>query len=309
MNQPEVFVVEELPATLEGQRLDRVISLLTDISRNMASEIIKNGEAKVDDKPITKPSTRLVAGCKLNISVPFIEEKLAVEENILIDVIYSDEHIIVIDKAPGLVVHPGAGNNSGTLVNGLLAQFPEIINIGEPHRPGIVHRLDKDTSGLIVVARSQSAYEWLKLQLSERHVERTYLSVVQGVVQSSNGLIDAPLGRSLKDPTKRDVVASGKSARTRYSLLDSTEKYSLLECKLETGRTHQIRVHMSSIGHPVLGDTKYGAKDTDLLDRFFLHAKSLSFIHPETGESVSFESKLPEDLTSALTSLGLKYDE
>ncbi len=191
------------------------------------------------------------------------------------------------------------------MVNGLLARFPEIARVGDPHRPGIVHRLDKGTSGLLAVARSQAGYEGLVAQLSARTVARAYDTLVWGVPGSSQGMVDAPIGRSRRDPTRMSVASNGRDARTRYEVVTSRfsepDAASRLTCRLETGRTHQIRVHLSAIGHPVVGDHRYGgARKHVAVDRPFLHATHLGFTHPVTGEELSFDSPLPPDLVAAL---------
>jgi 23S rRNA pseudouridine1911/1915/1917 synthase len=204
------------------------------------------------------------------------------------------------------VVHPGAGHSSGTLVNGLLARYPDLAAVGDEYRPGVVHRLDRDTSGLLVVARSPRAYESLVEQLTSREVERMYIALVWGKLASPRGLIDAPIGRSEARRTRMAVRDTGKPARTSYEVQREfdTPTCSLLECRLETGRTHQIRVHLAAIGHPVVGDATYGGSRQPLtLDRPFLHAAVLAFEHPTTGESMRFEEQLPEELASVLARL------
>jgi len=218
--------------------------------------------------------------------------------------------VLVVDKQAHLVVHPGSGVRGATLVNGLLAMVPEIESVGEPDRPGIVHRLDKGTSGLLMVARTDLAYESLVRQLAMRTVLRVYQSVVHGLVEAESGLIDAPLGRSPRDATRRAVVADGRPARTRYEVLDrlSGADCSVVACRLETGRTHQIRAHLSAIGHPVVGDDRYGGRAVAGLDRPFLHAAELGFEHPDSGELLQFASALPADLSSTLEQLRLVPD-
>jgi 23S rRNA pseudouridine1911/1915/1917 synthase len=217
-------------------------------------------------------------------------------------VVYDDEHVIVVDKPAGLVVHPGAGNPTGTLVNGLLVNYPELAAVGESHRPGIVHRLDIGTSGLMVVARTVRAYQSLVYALAQRDVTRVYRTMVWGHLANPNGVIDAPIGRDHRDPMRMAVVVDGKSARTRYQVLvaytDPAEASSL-ECRLESGRTHQIRVHLAAIGHPVVGDGTYGGiRHGITTPRPFLHAAELAFIHPSSNEPMSFSSPLPDDLAA-----------
>lgn len=222
-------------------------------------------------------------------------------------VAHVDDHIVVVDKPAGLVVHPGAGNETGTLVNGLLAQFPELTAVGELERPGIVHRLDAGSSGLLVVARTPAAAEALIAQFADHSATRVYRALVWGHPDALHGVIDAPIGRSRRDPMRMAVVADGRWARTEYRVLleyDRPAELSLLECRLETGRTHQIRVHLSSINHPLVGDPIYGQRRPTLqVKRPFLHAAELSFDHPATGERVTFTSDLADDLAARLTTL------
>ena len=228
-------------------------------------------------------------------------------EPIPLDVRYEDAGIIVLNKPAGLVVHPGAGHADGTLVNGLLARFPDLANAGDPARPGIVHRLDRDTSGLMVVARSPEAYESLVQSLGERVVERRYAALVWGHFDAKRGMVDAPIGRSMRRRTRMAVREGGREARTGYNVeAEWTDpELSLLECKLETGRTHQIRVHLAAIGHAVLGDSVYGGyRDSLPLDRPFLHAMSLAFVHPVSGEELAFREPLPPELEAVLERLG-----
>jgi 23S rRNA pseudouridine1911/1915/1917 synthase len=226
-----------------------------------------------------------------------------------VDVVWSDELVVVVNKPAGLVVHPGAGNRTGTLVQGLLARFPDLGElVDQADRPGIVHRLDKGTSGLLMVARTAQAHASLVGQLARRQVGREYLALVTGDVDGDAGLIDAPLGRAERDPTRIRIQAGGRDARTRYQVedrFDHPQPLTLLRCRLETGRTHQIRVHLASIGHPVFGDKRYaGASGSDWSplppQRPFLHAAVLAFDHPTSGERLSFSVPMPEDLLSVL---------
>ena len=224
------------------------------------------------------------------------------EPDVSFQVVYEDEAVAVVDKPAGLVVHPGAGHGHGTLVGGLLARFPDLSDlvasgVCAPDRPGIVHRLDKGTSGLLAVARTADAYRGLVHQLSERTMERRYVALVTGDVAADQGEVDAPIGRSARTPTKMAVSASGKPARTAYRVIERWEHSTLLELSLQSGRTHQIRVHMAAIGHPVVGDARYGKPDRLLgPGRFFLHAFRLAFDHPVSGERVELTSPLPRDL-------------
>lgn len=300
---------EEVPAALDGQRVDRVVAMLTGCSRAEASQLVADGAVRVDDQVVTRGADRLDQGAVVVIAVP---EAVAgsgpePEPDVDVPVVHVDDAVIVVDKPPGLVVHPGAGHERGTMVAGLLARYPDLAGVGEVERPGVVHRLDQGTSGLLVVARTPEAYRSLVAQLAERRVERRYQALVWGHPESPRGLIDAPLGRSPRHPTKMAVVADGREARTRYEVVrrftDPVE-VALLSCRLETGRTHQIRVHLSAIGHPVVGDDRYdGVRQSLPMARPFLHAEHLGFRHPLTGDHVSFEAPLPEDLATVLTAL------
>jgi 23S rRNA pseudouridine1911/1915/1917 synthase len=253
-------------------------------------------------------SARVSAGDVIDVVLaPAPEHSLTPDPDVAFPVVYEDASIAVIDKPAGLIVHPGAGRATGTLVHGLVARYPEIAAVGERDRPGIVHRLDGGTSGLMVVARTEEARLALVDALSRRDVARQYRALAWGTVKGEDGLIDAPLGRSTHERTKMAVVADGREARTRYRVVQrftSPSPLTLLECRLETGRTHQIRVHLASIRHPVVGDTRYGRARPGLdCPRPFLHAERLAFDHPVSGESMEFESALPADLVEVLARL------
>ena len=263
----------------------------------------------VDGATSSSGKVRLSEGqeiCADPTKIP-VEQPPLPDDSVEFGVIYEDDDIIVIDKPAGLVVHPGAGNPDQTLVNGLLARYPEIAGVGEQIRSGIVHRLDAGSSGLLVVARTQRAADILMEQFASHRATRAYLALVWGHPEAPHGVIDAPIGRSRRDPLRMAVVADGRPSRTEYQLLDrfdSPADLSLLQCNLETGRTHQIRVHLSSINHPLVGDPVYGQRRPKLqLDRPFLHAVELVLDHPATGESVTFRSELAEDLASRLSTL------
>ncbi len=258
-------------------------------------------------------SARVRPGQLIAIDGVLAPPELAAESDpdVPVEVVFSDDHVIVVDKAPGQVVHPGAGNRTGTMVHGLLARFPEIAAVGEPDRPGVVHRLDKGTSGVLVVARTAAALESLTGQLAERTVDRRYGALVHGRPDADRGIIDAPLGRSDRDPTRITVRDDGRPARTSYVVEASWSDpaVSLVTCVLETGRTPQIRVHMAAIGHPVVGDGKYGGARQDLgLDRPALHAAELAFDHPATGKRVAFSSPWPDDLRLVVGRFGEPAD-
>jgi 23S rRNA pseudouridine1911/1915/1917 synthase len=297
---------EEVPASLGGERIDRVVAMLTGISRTEASELVKAGGVRVDGATATRGADRLEVGARVAIDVP---EVVAVprpepDPSVEVPVVFADEHLAVIDKPADLVVHPGAGHVDGTLVGGLLARWPEVADVGQADRPGIVHRLDRGTSGLLVVARSTEAYDGLVDQLGRRAVERRYRALVWGHPESPRGLIDAPIGRSPRHPTKMAVTTNGKEARTRYEVderFTEPSPLSLVTCRLETGRTHQIRVHLAAIGHAVVGDDRYhGVRQSLPMDRPFLHAEHLAFVHPVTGEALAFDSPMPADLLAVL---------
>ena len=301
---------EEIPAALEGERLDRVVAMLTGLSRGTVADLIESGAVRVAGRAVTKPSRKLERGDVVEADVPdaVVEGPCPPDPSVDVPVVWSDDHVIVVDKPAGLVVHPGAGHASGTVVQGLLARFPELADVGDPLRPGVVHRLDRGTSGLLMVARSEVAYASLVSQLAERSASRTYLALVWGHLDAPSGVIDAPIGRAQRDRTRMAVSAAGREARTRYDVrhaYSSPADVTLIECTLETGRTHQIRVHLGAIGHAVVGDERYKGRRAVLqLDRPFLHACRLAFDHPVTGERLSFTSPLPADLEAVLARLG-----
>ena len=301
---------EVVPAAVEGERLDRVVSLLTGLPRARAAELVADGSVSLDGRPATARAARVVAGSTLEVEVPDEEaadDAVRPDPSVEVPLVHVDDAVLVVDKPPELVVHPGAGHRDGTLAAGLLARFPELAEVGEPDRPGIVHRLDRGTSGLLVVARTPAAYDDLVAQLAARTVERRYVALVLGVPEPRAGVVDAPIGRSTRDPTRMAVAATGRPARTHYRVEAAFEEpvpTARLTCRLETGRTHQVRVHLAAIGHPVVGDARYGGDRPSLrAPRPFLHAERLGFRHPATGEAVTFESPLPGDLEEVLSTL------
>ncbi len=303
-------ITETIPEGLAGERIDRVVAMLSSCSRAEAAELIEAGEVLVGGTPATANSTKVRLGDTVSIEVPdrAAAARVTAESGIEFAVVYEDEHLIVIDKPAGLVVHPGAGHRTGTLVHGLLARYPEIEGVGaDEGRPGIVHRLDKGTTGLLLVARTQEAHAALVAALAARTVHRRYRTLVWGHVAAATGLIDAPIGRSTREPTRMGVVVRGKEARTRYEVLTTyvdPVEVTQLACTLETGRTHQIRVHLRSIGHPVVGDVRYdGARQSLPMDRPFLHAEVLELEHPITRAALRLESPLPDDLAAVLARL------
>ena len=302
---------EVIPEALDGERLDRVVAMVTGASRAEASELVASSRVRVGGDVVTARAHRVHAGDVVGVEVApagdATGDRLAPEADVAVDVVYADDDLLVIDKPVGLVVHPGAGNAHGTLVQGLLARYPELADVGQPDRPGIVHRLDKGTSGLLLVARSSRAYDALIRQLAAHEVERRYLALVWGAFDALSGMVDAPIGRSAREPTRMAVSTRGKEARTHYEVMatyDDPVVVTLLECRLETGRTHQIRVHLSAIGHPVVGDARYrGARASFPFDRPWLHAAALRLRHPVTGEQLAFDAPLPEDLRGSLEQL------
>ena len=298
----------EIPLALDGERLDRVLALSTGLSRQAVNALIDAGVVRVGRRAIDSRSRKVHTGDRVTVvgGIPRVEPVTpAADPAVEVPVVWADEAVIVVDKPAGLVVHPGAGHAGGTLVHGLLAKFPDLNQLGGD-RPGIVHRLDKGTSGLLVVARTQVSFGVLTKQMAQRRVTRTYVALVVGTVDSDSGLIDAPLARSDVDPTAIRVQAGGRPARTTYSVEQrfvAQPATTLLRCGLETGRTHQIRVHLSSIGHPVVGDRRYGGPAWPGLGRPFLHAAHLAFDHPTTGELVEFSSPLSHDLQTVLATI------
>ncbi len=300
---------EPNPDATGGERLDRIVALLCDVPRQVAADLVAAGEVSIDGTPVTRRSTRVPAGALVELEVPEADGPTVVEPDasVELDIVHEDEHVVVVDKSAGLVVHPGAGHATGTLAHGLLARYPELATVGAPDRPGIVHRLDKDTSGLLVVARTAVAHEVLTDALRARSVTRRYRTLVWGHVEQPRGLIDAPIARSPSEPTKMAVVVGGRDARTEYQVVtrfDRPVEVTELTCRLETGRTHQIRVHLRGLGHPVVGDPRYGGARRSLpCPRQFLHAEHLAFAHPVSGETLSFDSELPGDLVDVLAGL------
>lgn len=298
----------EIPAALDGMRVDRVVAMLVGVSRATATNLVGAGQVAVDGRPAASASVRVSTGQLLAVEHDDAPAAApAGEADVEVRVVHADADVIVVDKPPGLVVHPGSGRPDGTLVNGLLARFPDLAGVGDPYRPGIVHRLDAGTSGLLVVARTPHAYEALVEQLSSRSVDRQYQALVWGVPEARKGLVDAPIGRSTRAPTRMAVSAEGRAARTRYEVVETFSTpadLALLSCRLETGRTHQIRVHLSSIGHPVVGDAAYrGVRDALAVSRPLLHAARLGFVHPTTGTTMTFEAPLPDDFAAVLAAL------
>ena len=301
---PRTFVV---PASLAGERVDRAVALLTGWSRSDVAALIEEGAVRIGGQPVAK-SRRLAEGEEVEVEGEPQPEAPPVAEPVEFTVVHADDDLAVVVKPAGLVVHPGAGHETGTLAAGLLHRFPEVAGVGDPMRPGIVHRLDRDTSGLMVVARSARAYEALTAALAARRVERRYLALAWGRFDARRGTVDAPIGRSATRRTRMAVREAGKEARTGYEVLTQYDHpvCALVECCLETGRTHQIRVHLAAIGHPVVGDGTYGGDRNPLQPgRPFLHAHALTLHHPVTGEHLEFSDPLPPELMALLSRLEL----
>ncbi|NCY09730.1 MAG: RluA family pseudouridine synthase, partial [Actinobacteria bacterium] len=302
-------VTEEIPASLADVRIDRVVSLVADVSRSAAAALIDAGAVTVDGQVVVAGKERVQQGQTITVDVSQAPgpELPAAQAGGAVDIVHEDESVVVVNKAAGIVVHPGAGNPDGTLVNFLLDLYPEMASAGDPMRPGIVHRLDAGTTGLMVVARTAAAYDSLVAQMTARSVTRVYSALVWGIPASVNGVIDAPIGRDHRDVTRMAVVVDGRASRTHYALEQSfhtPREASLLECRLETGRTHQIRVHLASIGHPVVGDAQYGGARAGIrAGRPMLHARELAFDHPRTGERVSFQAAAPADFAAVVATL------
>lgn len=289
----------------ESKRLDAYLgSKLEEISRSYIQKLIKDGDILVNDKTC-KPNYKIKLNDNIVAQIPEAEPIDINPENIPLEIVYEDEDLLVVNKPVGMVVHPAAGNYTGTLVNALLYHCKDLSGINGKLRPGIVHRIDKDTSGLLMVAKNDFTHQGLASQLKEHSVERAYVALVQGVVAEPGGIIDAPIGRHNTDRKKMAVVLkNSKDAITRYYVKERFNKYTFIECILETGRTHQIRVHMAHINYPLVGDPLYGYRKNNLgFSGQALHAYLLGFIHPRTGEKLSFSAPLPEQFENILSNL------
>ncbi|MGY0375202.1 RluA family pseudouridine synthase [Clostridium sp. JNZ J1-5] len=291
MDKREIIVDNEFVNT----RLDVFVAKdFQGKSRSYIQKLIEEKYIVVNDN-IKKSNYKLRLGDKVTVSLPEVQELVVEPEDIPLDILYEDNDIIVVNKPQGLVVHPAPGNYSGTLVNALLYHCKDLSGINGVARPGIVHRIDKDTSGVLVIAKNDKSHNKLSEQLKEHSMKREYIALVEGVIKQDKGVVDKPLGRNPKDRLKMGIVEGGKRAVTHYEVLKRFEKYTLIKCILETGRTHQIRVHMAYLGHPLVGDPVYGYKKQKFnVAGQMLHAKKLGFIHPSTEEYMEFESDIPK---------------
>lgn len=274
-------------------RIDKLLaSLLSGLSRSKWQELIRDGQVEVAGR-VRKPSYRVKPGERVEIKIPEdYGSRELVPQDLPLDVVHEDSALIGVNKPSPMVVHPAPGHEKGTLANVLAYNYPDLPDTPDSTRPGIVHRLDKDTSGVLAVARTVSAYEGLKKQFKERGVEKVYLALVSGKFEEESGLIDAPIGRSARDKTRMTVQLGGKDSRTKFRVLDELGERSLLEARPLTGRTHQIRVHMDYIDHRIVGDSYYGSESHK---RLMLHSRSLSFKHPKTDETLTLKAPIPED--------------
>ena len=291
----------------KGERLDKFIADNSDISRSYAAKLCEDGLVTVNEKQVEK-KYKITGNEEITINLPPPEELAAKPENIPLNIVYEDNDVIVINKPQGMCVHPAPGNENGTMVNGLMYHCGDSLSaINGVIRPGIVHRIDKDTSGLIICAKNNQSHLKLSDQLKERKAMRKYIALVNGNIKEDTGIINKPIGRNPSDRKKMAVVIGGREAITHFRVLERFGQYTLVECVLETGRTHQIRVHMASICHSIVGDPLYGLKKEKFsLKGQLLHAKTIGFIHPKTGQMMEFTSEIPEYFENILEKLRKK---
>ena len=297
-------LIYRVEAQYNGLRIDKLLSILySDKSRSYIQKLIDEEKVLVNDKTV-KSNFKLKTNDIIVASIPEIKEIEVKPENIELNIVYQDDDILIINKQKGIVVHPAAGNYSHTLVNALLYHCKALSTINGPLRPGIVHRIDKDTTGILVVAKNDSAHQFLAKQLEDHSMKREYYALVDGKIGKDSGIIDKPLGRNKNDRLKIGIVEDGRRAVTHYQVIERYKNTTLIKCMLETGRTHQIRVHMASIGHPLVGDPVYGLKKSKFkIEGQMLHAKTLGFIHPRTKEYIEFDSDLPSDFMNLIIKL------
>ncbi|MCM3512478.1 RluA family pseudouridine synthase [Carnobacterium inhibens] len=298
MVQEHNFTIKE-----KTGRLDKVLSeLMPSVTRSHIQQWIKEGHVTVNGETL-KANYKVQTEDHIHIIEPELVSLEVLAEDIPIEIVYQDEDVVVVNKAQGMVVHPSAGHQTGTLVNALMYHINDLSGINGTIRPGIVHRIDKDTSGLLMVAKNDAAHEKLAAQLKDKTSLREYVALVHGVIPHEKGTIDAPLGRSKQDRKKQDIIDDGRAAVTHFRVLERFKDFTLVSLKLETGRTHQIRVHMKYIGYPLAGDPVYGPRKTLEGKGQFLHAKTLGFKHPTTEEFLTFEAPLPKLFENTLTKL------
>ena len=298
---------------IDGMRLDRALAAMyPEHSRSFVARLIEDGRVSIDGKVVTKPSLRVSTGASVDVDVPHPAAATATSQDIPLEVLFEDSDLVVVDKPAGLVVHPAAGHSDGTLVNALLFHVRDLSGVGGELRPGIVHRLDKDTSGVMVIAKNDEAHRALAAAWNTDAVRKEYLAIVYGTPVPARGTIDAPIGRDPRERKRMSVVAGGRAAVTEYEVVEPRRYVALVRCRLRTGRTHQIRVHMKHIGHPIVGDPLYSGpqwrgipdkrvqKAIASLQRQALHATRLTIPHPRSGAAMTFESGLPEELRALL---------
>lgn len=304
MNNYELIVNEEMT----GKRIDVVISASFDqFSRSQVLKMIEQGDVKIDGKVLAKASTKLKLDSKIEFFYEEFVETGIEPEDLKLEIVYEDEDVLVVNKRRGMVVHPAAGNTGGTLVNGLVYHAKQnLSDLGGDFRPGIVHRIDKDTSGLLMVAKNNAAHQKLSEQLKDKTVTRKYIALVHGSISHDKGTIDAPIGISQTDRKKRAVTSiNSKKAITHFTVCERAEKFTLVQCQLETGRTHQIRVHFDYIKHQLVGDPKYFSRKNQGGDGQYLHAYTLGFVHPTTNVYMEFHAPLPEYFQAKLKEIGM----
>ena len=305
----ESKLIIDVPDEETGERIDSFLSGKTDFTRTRIQQLIKDRNITVNGEP-TKSSYKIEENDEIIIEVPEVETTEIKPENIKIDIVYEDSDIAVINKQAGLVVHPAHGHYSGTLVNAILYHIKDLSGINGEIRPGIVHRLDKDTSGLIVIAKNDKVHAALTEMFQEKKIRKTYLAILKGKLNKTEGKVVTQIGRDKNDRKKMTVIddiTKGKNAITNYKVVSQNNLFTLVKVNIETGRTHQIRVHMRHLGYPILGDSVYGRKDNE--KRQMLHAYKLEFLHPVTGHQMEFTGEIPEDFQKALKKSDLKIDE
>ncbi|TAA68736.1 RluA family pseudouridine synthase [Planococcus salinarum] len=296
----------QITEEMAGQRIDKAVSSIDeDWSRSQIANWVKDGNVRVNGE-IVKPNYKVRPDDVIIATPPVLEELDVVPENLDLEIVYEDADVLVVNKPKGMVVHPAPGHSRGTLVNGLMYQCTDLSGINGVVRPGIVHRIDKDTSGLLMVAKNDAAHMSLVNQLVRKSVTRKYLALVHGHIPHDKGTIEAPIARDPKERQNMSVVDRGKHAVTHFRVLERFGDFTLVECRLETGRTHQIRVHMKYIGFPLVGDPKYGPKKTMDIGGQALHAEVIGFDHPKTGEYMEYSAEMPEEFSELLESLRKK---